>query len=333
MRRAAPARRALAAGLAALLLPLAGCTGDDRTAGGDFGGDQELEKTSLTVGAVPVLGVAPLYIAIENGYFADEGLAVTAEVFPSGALSLPAMIGGELDLVFSSYIPFYLAQAQGAAQLQIVAESSASAPNSFGIYTMPDSPVQTLADLEGRKLAVNVTGALAELMAREALANTGVDASRVEFVEVPFPEIGAVLQRGDADAGFLAEPFITAASATLGVERLADVGVGTVDGLPIDGFGATEAWVKQHPNTAAAFQRAIQRAAETAGDNRAEVEKVITSYAKVDVTLAPLMAPLQYPTSINPTRLERVSDLMDAHGFYKDKEPVDVASMVGIPGT
>lgn len=310
-----------------LVVVLASCSAGADT-GSSVTGATELEKTSLKVGAVPVLGVAPLYIAIENGYFAEAGLHVEVQVFPSGAISLPAMLAGELDLVFSSYIPFYLAQANGAGTLRVVAESSSSAPNSFGIYTLPDSPVTTLADLPGRKLGVNVTGALAELLAREALTNAGVDPGSVTFVAVPFPEMGAVLQRGDIDAGFFAEPFITAAGAQLGIERVADVGVGSVDGLPIDGFGATEGWVKQHPNTAAAFQRAIQRAAETAGRDRAEVEKVITNYAKVDTKLAPIMAALQYPTSLNPKRLQRVADLMQAHDMLAAR--LDVEPIVGI---
>src|SRR5699024_3422349 len=105
-------------------------------------------------------------------------------------------------------------------------------------------------------------------------------------------------------------------------------GVGTVDGLPIDGYATTEGWSKQHRNTAAAFQRAIQRAAADAA-NRAETEKVITGYAKVDKKLAPLMAPLQYPTSVNPTRLQRVADLMQAQNILSAK--LDVSSFTGIP--
>jgi NitT/TauT family transport system substrate-binding protein len=139
--------------------------------------------------------------------------------------------------------------------------------------------------------------------------------------------MGARLQAGDVEAAMLPEPFITQLSIQLGLKRIVDAGIGTLDALPIDGYAATEGWVKQNPKTAAAFQRAIQKAAQTASD-RSEVEKVVQGYAKVDKNTAALVAPLQYPTSINPTRLQRVADLMLAQQLLEAK--LDVSPFVGL---
>lgn len=303
------------------LLALTACGGDSEPSQAE-NGNSGLEKTDLVVGTVPVLGVAPLYIAIEKGYFKAEGLNVEARIFPSGAISLPAMIKGEIDLVFSNYISMFKAQAEGAGKLRIIAEGSAAAPNSFGIYVMPNSPIKEAKDLAGKKIGVNARGNIATVLTNESLKSAGVDITTINYVDVPFPDMGGTLERGDIDAAFLAEPFITANSASLGINRIVDTGVGTVDGLPMDGYGGTEGWVKQHPNTAEAFTRAIQKAAADAA-NRSETEKVITGYAKVDPKFAPLMAPLQYPTSVNPTRLQRVADLMQAQKLIPEKLEVD----------
>ncbi len=308
------------------LLALAAC-GEDSEPSQAQTTNGGLEKTDIVVGTVPVLGVAPLYIAIEKGYFKDEGLNVEARVYPSGAISLPAMIKGEIDLVFSNYISMFKAQAEGAGKLRIIAEGSSSAPNSFGLYVMPNSPIREAKDLAGKKIGVNARGNIATVLTNETLKSAGVDITTLNYVDVPFPEMGAALQRGDLDAVFLPEPFITVNSALLGINRIVDAGVGTVDGLPMDGYGGTEGWVKQHPNTAEAFARAIQKAAADAS-NRSETEKVVTGYAKVDPKFAPLMAPLQYPTSVNPTRLQRVADLMQAQELLKEKLEVD--KFVGI---
>jgi NitT/TauT family transport system substrate-binding protein len=308
------------------LLALAAC-GEDSEPSQAQTTNGGLEKTDIVVGTVPVLGVAPLYIAIEKGYFKDEGLNVEARVYPSGAISLPAMIKGEIDLVFSNYISMFKAQAEGAGKLRIIAEGSSSAPNSFGLYVMPNSPIREAKDLAGKKIGVNARGNIATVLTNETLKSAGVDITTLNYVDVPFPEMGAALARGDLDAVFLPEPFITVNSALLGINRIVDAGVGTVDGLPMDGYGGTEGWVKQHPNTAEAFARAIQKAAADAS-NRSETEKVVTGYAKVDPKFAPLMAPLQYPTSVNPTRLQRVADLMQAQELLKEKLEVD--KFVGI---
>jgi NitT/TauT family transport system substrate-binding protein len=317
--------RATLALLVVPLLALAACGGEEPSSPAQTDGG--LEKTNLTIGTVPVLGVAPLYIAIQKGYFKEEGLEVEAKIFASGALSLPAMIKGEIDMVFTNYISLFKAQAEGAAKFKVVAEGSASAPNSFGLYVMPNSPIKEAKDLASKKIGVNARGNIATVLTNETLKSAGVDVDSINYVDVPFPEMGAALQRGDMDAAFFAEPFITAASAQLGVQRVVDAGIGTVDGLPIDGYAGTEGWVKQNPKTAAAVQRALQKAARDAA-NRTETEKVLTGYAKVDPKFAPLMAPLQYPTSVSNTRLQRVADLMQAQGILKEK--LDVTSLVGL---
>lgn len=322
-------RSLLRASMALLLVPLLGLTACGGTESPGTGGQTNggLEKTDLTIGTVPVLGVAPLYIAVEKGYFKAEGLNVTPKIYASGALSLPAMLKGEIDLVFSNYISLFKAQSEGAGKLRVIAEGSSSSPNSFGIYVMPNSPIREAKDLAGKKIGVNARGNIATVLTNETLKSAGVDISTLNYVDVPFPEMGATLQRGDIEAAFLAEPFITAASANLGVKRVLDAGIGTTDGLPIDGYASTDGWVKQHPKTAAAFQRALQKAAGDAA-SRSETEKVVTGYARVDPKFAPLMAPLQYPTSVNPTRLQRVADLMLAQAILKQK--LDVTPFVGL---
>jgi NitT/TauT family transport system substrate-binding protein len=318
----------LRATVALLLVPLLGltaCGGNTSPAQSDGTG---LEKADLTIGTVPVLGGAPLYIAMEKGYFKAEGLNVTPKIYSSGAQSLPAMIKGDIDLVFSNYISLFRAQSEGAGKIRVIAEGSASSPNSFGIYVMPNSSIREAKDLAGKKIGVNARSNIATVLVNESLKSAGVDVATLNFVEVPFPDMGAALQRGDVEAAFMAEPFITSAQTKLGVNRIVDVGIGTTDGLPIDGYAATEGWVKQHPKAAAAFQRALQKGAADAA-NRTETEKVVIGYAKVDPKFAPLMAPLQYPTSINPTRLQRVADLMLAQNILKAK--LDVAPFVGLP--
>ena len=66
------------------------------------------------------------------------------------------------------------------------------------------------------------------------------------------------LQRGQWDAAFLAEPYATKAEEDYGQVELADLDQGATMNFPIDGYVATQAWARQHPQTAAAFVRAIE---------------------------------------------------------------------------
>lgn len=308
------------------LLVLLACSDDSDPDSDDSG--SSLETTELTVGIVPVLGVAPLYIAIEKGYFEDEGLTIKSEPIQSGATAINSLIGGSFDLLFTNYISLFRAQAEEIAKFRVIAESSSSAPNSFGIYAMPESPITDVKQLEGKKIGVNALNNIATVLVNETLRSGGVEVETIEYIDRPFPEMGGLMEAGEIDAAMLPEPFITLNSTELGIKRIADAGIGTLDGLPIDGWATTEDWAKQNPNTAAAFQRAVQRAAEDAAD-RSEVETAVQQYTEIPEDVAKLVATLNYPTTLNDTRLQRVADLMIAQGLLE--EELVVKEFIGLP--
>src|SRR5690349_5831997 len=61
------------------------------------------EKAKIKVGVLPVVDVAPLYDAIEKGYFKEQGLDVDAVVLSSGPQAVQQIISGDLDIAFTSY--------------------------------------------------------------------------------------------------------------------------------------------------------------------------------------------------------------------------------------
>ncbi|MEL6984627.1 MAG: CmpA/NrtA family ABC transporter substrate-binding protein, partial [Actinomycetota bacterium] len=101
-------RRDVLLGLASVAaggFALSACGGDDTAtqapaapdtaAGSSSGGG--IEKASLTLGFIKLTDMAPLAIAKENGYFADEGLNVTLEAQANWKVLLDGVIGGQLD--------------------------------------------------------------------------------------------------------------------------------------------------------------------------------------------------------------------------------------------
>src|SRR5438128_1838060 len=72
------------------------------------------EKAKIKVGVLPVVDVAPLYQAIDKGYFKQEGLDVEAVPQASGPAAVQGIIGGDLDIAFTSYPGAFAAQAKKA---------------------------------------------------------------------------------------------------------------------------------------------------------------------------------------------------------------------------
>jgi NitT/TauT family transport system substrate-binding protein len=92
--------------------------------------------------------------------------------------------------------------------------------------------LQTATDVAGKKVAVTAKGTLADLMVKSAMATQNVDHTKIQFVEMPFPDMPTALDRGLVDAAMLVEPFVTAAERAVGAIPLLDLATGPLNDLP-----------------------------------------------------------------------------------------------------
>ena len=137
------------------------------------------------------------------------------------------------------------------------------------------------------------------------------------------------MQKGDVDAIHVTEPFTTDVQRKLGARMVVDGGAAPVTDLPMDGYFALESWAKQNPGTAAAFQRAMQKAQAIAAD-RARVEEVLPTYIRgVDPATSKAMTMPGFPTSNDPARVQRLIDLMKEQGRLTNR--LDATTIVFKP--
>ncbi|SMD16557.1 NitT/TauT family transport system substrate-binding protein [Kibdelosporangium aridum] len=284
-----------------------------------------VEQAKIRLGVLPIVDVAPVHLAIKKGYFRDEGVEIELQTIQGGAAGIPGLVNGELDVTFGNWVSFLSAQAKGAADLKLVADGYRAKPDMFLVVTTPDSAVKTPADLVNKKVAVNTRANVAELAVRAAMKAKGLDANTVQFAEMPFPDMQAALQRKDVDAALLVEPFITRAMQQIGAVPVLDTITGDAVDLPIGGYATSTKFAQQRPKTIDAFRRALVKAQRDAGD-KAEVQSVVTGYAKVDPAIAQVLRLGLYPSTIDVERLKGVVALMKANGMLT--EDVDPGKML-----
>lgn len=323
-------RSALSALAASVLFAtLAGCGAlggsDAPPEGGTGGGAGGLEQTSLQVGVLPIVDVAALHRANTAGYFQQEGLTVELIQIQGGAVAVPQLVSGDLDMTWSNWTALFQAQAQGVGDFKLINAGYEAGPNTFLIMTPPGSAIRTPQDLAGKRIAVNTFRNIVELTARSALVTNGVDPNGVQFVDIPFPDMIPALQNGQIDAAVLLEPFITQAATGFGAVSVLDAASGPTDGIPIAGVGVTAGFAEENPNTVAAFQRALDKAQADLAD-RSVVEETLPTYSSITADTASLLNLGTWPTSLDATRLQRVADLMREFGVLT--EPLDVAPMI-----
>jgi sulfonate transport system substrate-binding protein len=150
---------------------------------------------------------------------AKSGVRVRWAEFAAGPALLEAMNAGAIDLGSTGEAPPILAQAAGAPIVYIANEPPA--PRGEAILVPTDSPVKSVADLRGKRVALNRGSNVHYLLVR-ALAAAKVPYAAVTPVWLAPSEARAAFVRGDVDAWAIWDPFLAAAEATTSARTLAD---------------------------------------------------------------------------------------------------------------
>ncbi|MCI0686615.1 MAG: ABC transporter substrate-binding protein [Sporichthyaceae bacterium] len=317
-----PLHRGLAVIGVAALITVTGC-GDQPS---DLG--RNVEKSSIRVGVPDTVDAAPLYLARQEGYFAEVGLSV--EIVKITADRAQSVLEAKepkdrVDIALGDYVPIFQ-ELEGGADLRILAEGYAAGPGVLQIMTTRDSGIGSVVDLQNRKVAVDPSYPLGKLSLAQTLASKSVvsivdgvvdleTGLPLTIVEMPFKQMAGALEDGTVDAAWMLEPYVSAAEQTIGARKLADAAEGSLSELPLSGYMVTESWAKRYRGTGAAFVSALQKAQELATRNPGKVRTVLPSYTKITKVTAALVGIGTYPISNNAARLQRVVDLMARYGM------------------
>jgi sulfonate transport system substrate-binding protein len=147
------------------------------------------------------------------------GYSVTWIEFASGPPLLEAINVGAVDFGNTGESPPIFAQAAGAPIRYVAYEPPA--PRGEAILIPRDSPLQSVADLKGKKVALN-KGSNVHYLLVKALEKAGVKYSDITPVFLAPADARAAFERGSVDAWAIWDPFQAAAEAATGAKTLAD---------------------------------------------------------------------------------------------------------------
>jgi sulfonate transport system substrate-binding protein len=156
-----------------------------------------------------VLALAKKTGALERR-FADRGIAIEWSEFSSGPPLLEALGAGALDFGPTGDVPPLFAQAAGGNLLYVGTYLGAAA--SSAILVHKDSPIASIADLKGKKLAFK-RGSSAHNFAVKALRTGKLTLDDVEAVNLAPPDAAAAFTTGSIDAWAIWDPYLAVAEA------------------------------------------------------------------------------------------------------------------------
>jgi sulfonate transport system substrate-binding protein len=156
---------------------------------------------------------------------AAQGIEVKWIEFPAGPQMLEGLNVGAIDFGYVGEAPPVFAQAAGANFVYVGYENAS--PSAEAILVPKDSPIRSVAELKGRKVALN-KGSNVHYLLVKALEQNGLKYSDIQPVFLAPADARAAFERGDVDAWVIWDPYAAAAEKQIGARILAD-GKGVVN--------------------------------------------------------------------------------------------------------
>ncbi|MGV6873472.1 ABC transporter substrate-binding protein [Pseudochelatococcus sp. B33] len=274
------------------------------------------EKIVVATGLDPTF--ANFASSVDKGFFKEQGIDAELRSFDDGNVALDALLTGQADIGATSELGGIARVARGG-KIYAVGSGIQSA-DFFGV--VGSSTIQNPKDFEGKNVGVpKATGA--HLFMGKYFAHHDIDQSKVNIRFLQAPESVAALARGDIDAFFLWDPWLTRATETVpDTHIIARSGDNNVFRLN------TYIWFSErlinNKKLAERALKALVNGSEWAMANRREASEIAAKYWHLDVDFSEKMASIvKWDIRFLP---EFNDNMRDAAGFaikqgVIDKEP------------
>ena len=285
---------------------------------------QALKK--LTLFGQPSVNNDAIWIALEYGYFKEQGLDVDYRVFPSGTTAFQTFRTGQGDIVMTGDLPSvqYFFNNPGQYQTFVAIERDAK-----GYVVIARKDIRTAKDLAGKTVATRV-GSTGSWFISEYLTKNGVDPKSVTVKNLDTQLLPAALCKGDIAAFFIWQPI---GSRTLEIcandaHQLSDA-TGYIQGYLVAGARPEFLSSADGADKVVRFLRAIMK-----GRDKAQSDfKAVAAYAAKVYSLSEKATRDQWDTNIRPIAIDKVyyEDFCSlskwARGEGLTKEPVDFTKL------
>ncbi len=213
----------------------------------------ETAAVTLAMGYIPNVQFAPIYVAVEKGYFADEGIRINFDY--GWETDLLKLVGGdELQFAIASGDQVILARSQG---LPVVYVMDWYRRFPVCVVSLAQVGIEAPAELVGKRIGTPVTYGASYIGWRALLEATGLKESDEELVSIGYTQVAA-LEEGQVDAAIcyaMNEPVqLRAAGKEINVIYVADYA-----NLVSNGLITNEKTIEQRPELVQGMVRAALR--------------------------------------------------------------------------
>jgi NitT/TauT family transport system substrate-binding protein len=279
------------------------------------------ELLPLKVSYLPIIDLLQFYVAMEKGFFEEEGLKVEGQRAQGGAVSQTLVESGSVDLGWTAVVPLSQAYVKGFdfAFIAPGGFNDRSNRSTVAIAVKKDSPFQSMKDLAGKKIAVNGIQSVNHLSVLTIADFHGVDTKEMKFLEVPFPNQPAAIKEGAVDAASLNQPFLAISEAE-GVTRQLYPGFfppEIAERYMIATWFAKKSSLEKNKEKIGRFIKAIIRATDYINKNPDQMVDITAKHTKLDVNLLKKMTLPKFFPKVYKKDIQVQIDLCAKFGFIQ----------------
>jgi sulfonate transport system substrate-binding protein len=234
--------------------------------------------------------------------------------------SLEYLNSGGIDFASTAGLAAVLSRANGSPLKTIYV---ASRPEWTALAVRKDSPIHSLADLKGKKIAAT-KGTDPYLFTLRALSQAGLGKDDVELVHVQHPDGRVALEKGEVDAWAGLDPHLAASQIQAGSRLL----YRNVDFNSYDVLSVTEAYAKAQPETIKTVLRAYEQARAWARQNPEPLAELLAKESGLPVEVARLQLSRTDFSDAQPgaehiAALKAAAPILTAEGLVRKGVDVD----------
>ena len=191
----------------------------------------------------------------------EEGYTVKWVEFPGGPQLLEALNVGSIDFGHTGETPPVIAQAAKAPLIYLYNQSAN--PKGEAILIHKDSPIKSVADLKGKKVALN-KGSNVHYLLVEALEKANLTLDDIEPVYLPPADARTAFEGNQVDAWVIWDPFLAAAELEIDTKVLQD---GTDLVANREFFLSTETLATEHGEVVEIIKEELEKADKSTEEN------------------------------------------------------------------
>lgn len=276
------------------------------------------EPVKMKFAVLPIIDTLPLYVAQQQGYFADHGVEVELIPVSSAPERVQMVASGQVDGTINETLSVMLFNKE---EIQLQAVRYALRPTEgyghFFIMASQQSKITTPAELAGVEIGVS-QGTVIEYVTERLLSAVGLSDDEIKTIAVPkIPDRMALLGSGEISAATLPDP-LGALAVQSGAVAVMDDSSYPEYGFSIYSFRKDV--IDTHPEAIRGFLAAIDEAISLINNNPTQFTSILSDNGIVPPPLLEAYKVPPYPTAGVPTE----SEWLDASDWAKNKGMLNV---------